>query len=159
MSPGIPCETEHEFALILGGISDVDDEAADALFAAGCDDCTVSVRGGRVSLTFVRTSPSMRDAISSAIKDVQRAGIGATILRIDDCNLVTQAEIARKIGRTRQQVFQYVTGERGSGSFPPPACRIAEKAPLWKWCEVAHWLWQNSILKENALRSANRRRH
>ena len=96
----------------------------------------------------------MKDAIRSAIQDVRRANIGATILRVDDCNLITQSEIARKINRTRQQVHQYITGERGRGGFPPPTCHIADKAPLWRWCEVAYWFWQNGIIKESALRDA-----
>ena len=112
-----PCEAEHDFALLLGGISEIDEQAADALFEAGCDDCTISVRSGRVSLSFVRMATSLTEAINSAIRNVRSAGIRATIVRIDKCNLVTQSEIARKIGRTRQQVHQYVNGDRGSGVF------------------------------------------
>ena len=96
----------------------------------------------------------MGNAVLTAIRDVRRATIGAAVLRVDDCSLVTQSEIARRIGRKRQQVFQYVSGDRGPGGFPPPVCQITDKAPLWKWCEVAHWLWRNGIIKENALRAA-----
>jgi hypothetical protein len=154
LSHPIPCETEHEFVLALDGVPEVDETVENALFDAGCDDCTIALQSGRVFLTFTRVAESMEKAILSAIRDVRKANIGATVLRVDHCNLVTQAEIARKIGRTRQQVHQYVTGERGSGGFPPPACYITDKAPVWRWCEVAHWLCQNSVLKENALQAA-----
>jgi hypothetical protein len=154
MNAQIPCETAHDFALILDGISDIDDDIADALGNAGCDDCTISVRAGRVSLTFTRVAESMKHAIVSAIQDVRKANIGATVLRIDDCNLVTPSEIGRKTNRSRQHVHQYMTGERGPGGFPPPACHISGKSPLWRWCEVAYWLWQNGIIKESALRDA-----
>ena len=154
MSPRIPCEAEYDFVLALTGISELSQEAEDALFEAGCDDSTISIQSGRVFLTFSRVAHSMGDAVLTAIRDVRRANIGASVLRVDDCNLVTQSEIGRKINRTRQQVFQYVSGERGPGGFPPPACQITDKAPLWKWCEVAYWLWHNGIIKENALRAA-----
>jgi hypothetical protein len=154
MDRRVPCEHEHDFILVLDGITEITRAFEDALFQAGCDDATISSRSGRVFLSFTRSSPSLLDAILSAIRDVEAAEIGATILRVDDCNLVTQAEIARKIGRSRQVVHQFISGERGPGGFPPPSCHIADEAPLWRWCEVAYWLWQNGMLKENVLRDA-----
>jgi hypothetical protein len=154
MEPGIPCEQEHDFALILTGISKLSPDVENALFESGCDDATISVRSGRVFLTFSRNAPSLGKAILSAIRDVTNAEIGAQVLRVDDCNLVTQAEIARRIGRTRQLVNQYISGVRGPGGFPAPTCEINEGALLWRWCEVASWLRQNMMIKENALRAA-----
>ena len=148
------CLTEYDFALVLSHIDDATTTGADALFAAGCDDATVSVRSGRVYVTFSRKAASMKDAILSAIQDVRKANIGAEVLRIDDCNLVTQAEIARKIGRSRQLVNQYYMGIRGPGGFPPPVCHIDDDSPLWYWCEVACWLWDNNMIPEAALREA-----
>jgi hypothetical protein len=84
-----------------------------------------------VFLTFSRTAASLKEAIFSAIGDVRKANIGADVLRVDVCNLVTQADIARKIGRTRQLVHQYITGVRGPGGFPSPACDITDGDPLW----------------------------
>jgi hypothetical protein len=154
MDRRVPCEHEHDFILVLDGITEITRTIEDALFQAGCDDATISSRSGRVFLSFTRGSPSLLDAILSAIRDVEAAEIGATILRVDDCNLVTQAEIARKIGRSRQVVHQFISGVRGPGGFPPPSCHIADEASLWRWSEVAYWLWQNGMLEENALRDA-----
>ena len=148
------CKSEHDFALVLTGISKVAPEAENALFDAGCSDATLSIRAGRVFLTFSRNAESLKDAILTAIQDVCKANIGADVLRVDTCNLVTQADIARKIGRTRQLVHQYMMGVRGPGSFPAPVCDITEGAPLWYWCEVAYWLWQNDMIKEDVLREA-----
>ena len=142
------CEREHEFALVLSGIDDFDDEMMDALFEAGCDDATPSLRFGKVHLTFSRVAKSMREAILGAIRDVLRANIEAGVLRVDDCNLVTQAEIGRRSGRSRQVIHQYITGKRGKGNFPSPACQITEGVPLWMWCEVAYWLRQNDMIKQ-----------
>jgi len=121
---------------------------------AGCDDGTISMRSGRPFITFSRRAPSLKDAIISAINDIRKAGIGADVFRVDYCSLVTQADIARRIGRSRQLVHQYITGQRGPGGFPPPACVIGDEAPLWYWCEVAYWLWQNNMIKEEVLREA-----
>ena len=148
------CEREHDFTLVLTGTSELSSAVEDALFEAGCDDATLSVRFGRMFLTFSRTAPTLKDAILSAIQNVKKAAIGASVLRVDECNLVTQADIARKIGRTRQLVHQYVTGQRGPGGFPPPVCHISDEAPLWAWCEVAYWLWQNNMIREDVRREA-----
>ena len=125
------CKSEHDFALVLTGISKVAPEAENALFDAGCSDATLSIRAGRVFLTFSRNAESLKDAILTAIQDVCKANIGADVLRVDTCNLV-----------------------RGPGSFPAPVCDITEGAPLWYWCEVAYWLWQNDMIKEDVLREA-----
>ena len=73
---------------------------------------------------------------------------------MDSCNLVTQSEIARKIGRSRQLVSQYIAGTRGPGGFPAPAHNIADGASLWHWSEVASWLWQHDMVKEDVARAA-----
>ena len=154
MEPGTACECEHDFALVLTGITELSPEAENAFFDAGCDDGTISVRSGRIYITFSRHAVSLKDAILSAIRDVQSAKIGGDVLRIDTCNLVTQADIARKIGRTRQLVHQYVTGQRRPGRFPAPACNITDGIPLWYWCEVACWLRQNDMISHDAATEA-----
>lgn len=148
------CMCDHEFVLVLSGVAELDDRVMNALFEAGCDDATPSLRFGTIYLTFDREAPSLREAILSAIRDVMRAGIGASVRYVDDCNLVSQAEIARRIGRTRQQVGQYVSGKRGPGNFPGPVCSLAEGHPLWTWCEVSSWLCQNSIIGEDVLEAS-----
>lgn len=147
-------ETEHDFTLVLTGVNELTPDVENALFEAGCDDATLSARFGRVFLTFSRSAPSLKDAVLSAIRDVQKANIGADVLRVAGSDLVSQADIARKIGRSRQLVHQYLTGARGPGGFPPPASDTGEGAPLWYWREVARWLWQNDMIKQNVLREA-----
>ena len=148
------CLCEHEFVLVLSGVDNIDRSVMDALFEAGCDDATVSLRFGRVYMTFVRPASSLKDAILSAIRDIRSAGIGAGVLSVDNCNLVSQAEIARRIGRTRQQVGQYVKGTCGPGHFPGPVCGLAEGSDLWAWCEVSYWLCENGIIGEEMLKDS-----
>lgn len=148
------CETEHDFALILSGVNELTPEVEDALFEAGCDDATLSIQYGLVYMEFSRTARSLKDAILSAIRDVRKAKIGADVVRVDECTLVTPSEIARRIGRSRQLVHQYITGQRGPGGFPPPACMITENAPFWSWCEVSFWLCQNDMIRPEEFREA-----
>ncbi len=154
MEPMTSCDREHDFALVLAGIKELTSEVEDALFEAGCDDATLSVRRGRFFLTFSRVAPTIKDAILSAIQNVKAAKCGFEVLRVDNCNLVTQSDIARRADIPRQLVHQYIKGERGPGNFPSPACDICEESPLWYWCEVAHWMWENNYIKENVVRDA-----
>lgn len=140
-------DQEHDFALIVGGVPELTEKVENALFEAGCDDATLSIQYGLFYTEFSRTAKSLKDAIISAIRDVQKAGIGASVLRVDECNLVTASDIARRIGRSRQLVHQYMTGQRGPGEFPPPQCHLADHAPLWAWCAVSYWLVQNNVIR------------
>ena len=153
--PQTTCEREFDFALILSTPTDLTDDAADALFAAGCDDATPSVSYGRVWLEFSRTAASYKDAVLSAIRDVRRSGIGADVLQVDDCGLVTQAGIARKMDKTAQYVHQLMSGTRGPGGFPPPVLHLGKKTFLWQWCAVSFWLLQNNFIKPEVAERAD----
>lgn len=148
------CMREFDFALVLGGITELTPEVEKAFFEAGCDDATISVTYGRIWMEFSRSAPSYDEAIVSAIRDVNKTGVGARVLRVDECNLVTQAEIARKLGRSRQYVHQLMTGQRGPGGFPPPDCHLTEGVPVWAWCAVSHWLYDNSMIKAEEYQQA-----
>ena len=141
------CDREYDFALILTGVQELTIEVEDALFKAGCDDATIGMTYGCIWIEFSRRAASLKDAILSAIRDVRAAGIGAQVVQVDECNLVTQAEIARRIGKSRQHVHQLITAKRGPGGFPPPVCQINEETPLWEWCAVSFWLCQNNMLR------------
>lgn len=64
----------YEFQLILGNISAMSEEIADALFEAGCDDGTPFSSQGTAAVGFSREAESMEQAIRSAIADVNKAG-------------------------------------------------------------------------------------
>lgn len=149
------CTSEYDFTLILTDVDGVDEQLEDALFEAGCDDATVASRHGCVYVTFARQATSMLDAIVSAINNIRNAKSEAKVLRVDDCSLVTQAEIARRSDRSRQVIQMYISGERGPGRFPPPACRIVDRQPLWHWCEVSLWLVENQMIREKDFMEAH----
>ena len=74
------CDPEHEFILILSNVPALTPEIENALFEAGCDDGTVGMHFGRMAIDFTRSAPTLKDAILSAIRDVQKAKIGARII-------------------------------------------------------------------------------
>jgi hypothetical protein len=148
------CGREHEFALVLGNLPDLTDDVMDALFDAGCDDATFSLRYGLVFAEFCREADSYKGAVLSAIEDVRKADVGADVLRVNECDLVSAADIARRIDRSRELVSQYIKGDRGPGSFPPPECFLAEDKPLWAWCAVSHWLVENQLARPEVFEEA-----
>jgi hypothetical protein len=145
---------EHEFTLVLTSGAELTDKLLNALFEAGCDDATASMQGGMVRLDFVRSALTLKDAILSAIRDVRKAKIGADVRRVDVDGLVTQSDIARRIGRSRQVINQYILGQRGPGGFPAAIYHVRNKSPLWEWAQVARWLQHNDMLREEAYQEA-----
>jgi hypothetical protein len=89
----------HGFTLILDGVPDLTEEVANRLFEAGCDDALPLWRDGIVSLGFDRTAPSLREAITSAIRDIESAGVGARVVRVEDATSGMAPEaISREVG-------------------------------------------------------------
>lgn len=64
---------------------------------------------------------------------------GIRVERLEPDELVYAAEIAERVGRTRQSVDQLSKGERGPGDFPLPVTHADRRNPLWRWSEVEDW--------------------
>lgn len=143
----MPALESYEFALIATGPEDLTEALLDRLYECGCDDATASMRYGILYLQFDRTAESIEAAILGAIASVRKADRSIHVVRVDECNLVTQSEIARRIGQSRQSVNQYIAGQRGPGNFPRPECDLAEDTPVWAWCEVSQWFVEHGILE------------
>ncbi|MBC7794385.1 MAG: hypothetical protein H7Z43_11825 [Clostridia bacterium] len=126
--------------LILDGVSEINDDVENGLAQAGCTDAIVGVRNGVVFLDFDRQAPSAELAVLTAIRDVESAGLGASVVQVEPDDIVSQAEISRRTGRTRETVRLWVEGERGPGSFPRPRSGITSRSLVWRWVEVARWL-------------------
>lgn len=133
--------TEWTFRLIIVGI-ELTDVELDALFEAGCDDATFGIeQDGVVVADFDRAADTPEDAVVSAIVDIEAtAALGARVVRVAvEDDWLTVAEIAGRVGRTRQSIGQLVRGIRGPGGFPAPIARLGSPNPLWSWDEVAAW--------------------
>ena len=63
-----------------------------------------------------------------------------TVARIADAGLVSMADIAARLGRTREAVRLLVAGARGPGGFPPPVTDPRSRYRLWRWSDVRRWI-------------------
>ncbi len=63
-----------DFTVIPAPETDLSEDLAEALFEAGCDDCTPIVSNGMPLICFHREAANMHEAICSAVADVQRTG-------------------------------------------------------------------------------------
>lgn len=73
MNANVKNYKEYEFSLIIRGVAQLTRELEDALFEAGCDDATLSIQYGCLYAQFARQSPSLYEAILSAIENVKKA--------------------------------------------------------------------------------------
>jgi hypothetical protein len=132
--------TEWTFRLALRGI-ELTDEQLDTLYEAGCDDGSFSLEpDGTVFGYFDRDADAQDDAVLSAIRDVESAGIGARVVKVSaDDDWLTASEIAERVGRSRASIHLLARGERGPGGFPAPVARRGSTNPLWSWSDVETW--------------------
>ena len=129
----------YNFTLTVSGINLETEGHEDALFEAGCDDALLSYYGKAIYLEFEREAPSLKNAIATAIRDIESAGIGARVESVDS-TLVGLSDIAELSDLSRQAITMLKDGDRGKGDFPNPIQRITGQSPLWDWAEVAQWL-------------------
>ena len=63
-----------DFQLVLADVETMNEEIADALYEAGCDDGTAFSSQGIAAIGFSREAQSLEEAVRSAIADVNKAG-------------------------------------------------------------------------------------
>ena len=121
-------ETEFEFDLVVALPADAGDEGAllDALFAAGCDDGVVGVgSAGLLGLAFTRSGGEAEAVITATIAQVLSALPEGARLREVKPDLVSLADVAARLGVTRQALQKR--------AMPPPSLgglyRAAELPP------------------------------
>lgn len=131
---------EYSFTLVIDG--DVEPHI-DELFEAGCDDATFGSVDGVYYADFDREAETLGRAISSAMTDVESVS-GLVVRRVEPDDLVTMAEIAERLDRTRESVRLLVAGERGAGDFPAPVSHLRSRNRLWRWSDVAEWAGEAS---------------
>jgi hypothetical protein len=73
----------HKFTLILSGVAEISPELADALYAATHGDIELNQRDGVVYLEFDRGAPTLREAITTAISEVEGADVGVRVVRVE----------------------------------------------------------------------------
>lgn len=73
----------YGFDVVLKGLTEVSEDLADALFAAGCDDGTPASSNGLAWVHFDREAATLEDAIRSAVAQVKAAGAKVAKIELD----------------------------------------------------------------------------
>ncbi|HYV35530.1 MAG TPA: hypothetical protein VE988_07495 [Gemmataceae bacterium] len=73
----------YEFDVVLMDQSEISDDLADALFAAGCDDGTPVSSKGLAWIHFDRDATSLEEALRSAVAQVRAAGLSVAKVELD----------------------------------------------------------------------------
>jgi hypothetical protein len=138
--PEVPArrwKVKFGFKFILDPLPD-EDEVFDALYEAGCGDGSFGWVDEVAHVDFHREADTFLEAVSTAIRDVESVP-PIHVVRIESEDLLTIADIARRLGRTRESVRLLVEGKRGKGGFPQPEFGTG-KWRFWRWAEVLAWL-------------------
>jgi transcriptional regulator with XRE-family HTH domain len=139
----------YNFTLILGEVNDKTEGLEDALFEAGCDDALINSRNGTVYLDFDRIADNFEDAVISAIKQVESTSLNIVVISVAPDDYVSESEIAKRLAVNRQAISLWVRGaRRAKNPFPTPVMKLTEKSPLWRWYEVAQWLYQQEKIDD-----------
>ncbi len=142
--------TDYEFTLVIDG--DLTDErTAAALFEVGCDDATFGVSDGIGYGEFIREASTLAEAVMSAIHQVESVA-SLRVVHLEPDDIVTMADIAERLERTRESVRLLIAGQRGPGGFPQPISHSRERSRLWRWSDVAEWLGGNEPEEREAAR-------
>jgi len=81
----------YTFTVVLGGQTEMTEDLAEALAAAGCDDGLAGSSNGVASVIFDREAESFEQAVRSAIADVQKAGCHVAWVKIEPEDLAGAA--------------------------------------------------------------------
>jgi hypothetical protein len=84
---------KHKFTLILSGVAEITPELADALYEATDGDIEFEMCEGVALLAVTRAARTLRDAITSAIRAVEGAGVGVRVVRVESEAANTIAKI------------------------------------------------------------------
>src|SRR4051812_7506230 len=83
----------YQFRLIVSGVAEITSEIADALYGATGGDIEFNMCNGVAYVEFDRTANTLHDAVSSAIAQVENAGVGVRVVRVDSEAANTIAKI------------------------------------------------------------------
>jgi hypothetical protein len=82
VEPGSHMKT-YEFDVVLNGVSEITDDQANNLFAAGCDDATSASSNGLAWVHFDREAPSLEEAIHTAVTQIHSTGLNVAKVELD----------------------------------------------------------------------------
>ena len=99
----------------------------------------ITTLDGHPALDVDREAPTLLDAITSAVTQDESAA-DIHVIRVEGEELVSQADIAERTGRSRQAVNHWIKRDADTSGFPAPAYGTSTRSPLWRWTDVQAWL-------------------
>ncbi len=128
---------EYEFLFVVEGVSIDDDEAVATL--ASDFEGLLSWQRGLHRLAVVGEGSNVMDALHELLPRLANALPDLRLIRLDP-DLVGVADIADRAARSRQNVQQWIDGDRQAGApFPGPEGTVG-RSLVWRWAEVNEWL-------------------
>lgn len=144
----------HQFTLVLKNVNESTPKLEDSLFEAGCDDVLINFRNNTVFLDFEREGASFGETVIEAIKQVESATVKPIVVSVAPEDLVTMSEAAKRLNKTRQALHHWINEARRKSDkmpFPQPFMKLADKSPLWRWKEIAEWLYMHNLIREKQI--------
>ncbi|CAM3804915.1 hypothetical protein [Nocardiopsis rhodophaea] len=129
---------EYEFTFVVDG-TDLDDDAVQVL--TDDLDALFSRFHGVLRMSVAAEGPNAVAAAAEVFAHVRMHAGRVRLVRLDR-DLVGVADIAERTGRTRQNVTQWIRGERRNSegaAFPRPEGAVG-RSLVWLWSEVNEWL-------------------
>ena len=83
----------HRFTLVLAGVAEITPELADTLYSATGGDIEFNRRDDVAYIEFDRAADTLKDAVCLAITQVEGAGIGVRVVRVESLAANTIAKI------------------------------------------------------------------
>lgn len=84
----------YRFTIFFRDIDYMTEEMSEALYEAGCDDCSPASSGGRAYAHFSREAESLETAVASAESNVQAAGYQVDHVQIGQQDIAANAAAA-----------------------------------------------------------------
>jgi len=130
-------EKEYEFLFVVDGVSADDDEVVAVLIESF--DAVLSLSAGVHRLAVSGVGVGAVDAAERLVRSVSSAVPALRLLRLDP-ELVGVSDIAERTRHSRQNVQQWVNGERWANrKFPKPVGSVG-RSLAWRWADVNEWL-------------------
>jgi len=112
------------------------DALVEQLAEAGCDDALIGIGvPGRVALEFIRSAPSAKQAIESAVLQVKSVLADAQLFEVSP-DYVGLTDVADLVGVSRQNMRKLMLAHYHS--FPAPVHEGV--ATIWHLADVLAWL-------------------
>lgn len=142
---------ETEFLLVIDGISIDDDDAVITL--ADEFDALLSLSHGVHRLAVTANGLNSIDALGGLLVELAQRLPTLRVVRLDP-DLVGVSDIADRVNRSRQNVQQWVDGDRHGQDkrFPTPEGTVG-RSLAWRWSDVHEWLRPLGLVEEESLPS------